>query len=147
MNFPASFLFHPNPSARVWVESVSSHESKTENRAVNFFAAPSHKEFLARKILRWGLFIKQGLSQKQMQDSHVRGARLSSLGLICIQGGHALSSPSISFLLPWRSVWPSDLTCFFPNIRMHKCQTQPAFWVWELQCPVPAASRCLITRG
>lgn len=66
--------------------------------------APSHKEFLARKILRWGLFIKQGLNQKQMRDSHVRGARLSSLSLICIQGGHALSSPSISLLLPWRSV-------------------------------------------
>lgn len=77
---------------------------RLKNCAVPFFMAPSHKEFLARKILRWGLFIKQGLNQKQMRDSHVRGARLSSLSLICIQGGHALSSPSISLLLPWHSV-------------------------------------------
>lgn len=57
------------------MEAVSSHERKVENRAVNFFVAPSHKELLARKILRWGLFIKQGLNQKQMRDSHVRGAK------------------------------------------------------------------------
>ena len=86
------------------MEAVSSHERKIENRAVNFFVAPSHKELLARKILRWGLFIKQGLNQKQMQDSHVRGAKLSPLSLIYIRGGHAFSSPSISLLLPWCSV-------------------------------------------
>lgn len=86
------------------MEAVSSHESKIENRAVNFFMASSHKELLARNILRWGLFIKQGLNQKQMRDSHVRGAKLSPLSLRYIRGGHAFSSPSISLLLPWRSV-------------------------------------------
>lgn len=86
------------------MEAVPSHESKIENHAVNFFVAPSHKELLARKTLRWGLFIEQGLNQKQMRDSHIRGAKLSPLSLIYIRGGHAFSSPSISLLLPWRSV-------------------------------------------
>ena len=94
--------------------------------------APSHRELLARKILRWRLFINQGPDRKQTQSSsHIRGARLSPWSLIWVQGGPPPSPSPASLPLPWCSVWPhDDPTCFFPNIRIHKCQTQTALRSW-----------------